>query len=118
MAPVLCGRRAIPEFRIQMPETAMLHPVGSDGPIQPTKAPHTEFLTLPCGVGGDDVPLAVRMLEAAAVVAVMSFSSVGQAVCPGVGTIALSAPIAGCDCSYTERFSGPRRQYMVNRRVS
>ena len=28
-------------------ETAILHPVGSDGPIQPTKAPHTEFLTLP-----------------------------------------------------------------------
>ena len=31
-------------------ETAILHPVGSDGPIQPTKAPHTEFLTLPRGL--------------------------------------------------------------------
>ena len=32
--------RAIPEFRSQMPETAILHPVGDDGPFQQPR-PHT-----------------------------------------------------------------------------
>ncbi len=34
---------------LRAPETAILHPVGDDGPLQPTRAPHTEFLTLPEG---------------------------------------------------------------------
>ena len=38
--------------------TAILHPVGSDGPIQPTKAPHTEFLTLPKSTGKQTVETA------------------------------------------------------------